>query len=178
MWRTRRGVRVVGLAAGTLVAAALLACGRDVHPTDPGASAPVELLSVSPAGGAAGVSITMPMTMRFSAPMASGMERYVLVHEGSLTGPVVAGRWSWSEDRRTLTFTPDAPLKARTTYYVHMGGAMRAANGAPLDAGSCAGLGARPVTGGMMQGPGGGMMGPGWQGGDGGYGMVFTFTTA
>jgi hypothetical protein len=30
----------------------------------------------------------------------------------------------------------------------------------------------------MMAGGGAGMMGPGWQGGDGGFGMTFTFTTA
>ena len=142
----------------------------------PDAAGRVALQSVSPANGVAGVSITMPMAMRFSGPMGSAMEKYVVVHESSVTGPAVAGTWSWSADRRTLTFTPAAPLKARTIYVIHMGGEMRGQNGMPLDYAQCAALGGRPVTGGMMGG-GTSMMGPGWQSADGGYGMIFTFTT-
>jgi hypothetical protein len=174
----RREVRTAALAVGALVVAALAACSADSHVSGPGTAAPVALQSVSPAGGAVEVSVTMPMVMQFSGPVGTGMERYVVVHEGSVSGPLVAGRWSWSEDRRTLTFTPDAPLQPRTTYVVHMGGGMLAANGSPLDYGPCVGLGGRPVSGGMMGGAGTGMMGPGWRGSDGGYGMIFTFTTA
>ena len=158
--------------------AALSACAADSHMAGPAMSGQVALQSVSPASGATGVSLTMPMTMRFSGAMGRGMESYVLMHEGTLTGPVVTGRWAWSADRRTLTFTADAPLRARTTYLIHMGGGMRAADGALLDYGSCAGLGGQSVSAGMMAGGGSGMMGSGWQGSDGGYGMIFTFTTA
>ena len=157
--------------------ATLSACAPDSHMAGPAMSGQVALQSVSPASGATGVSLAMPMTMRFSGAMGRGMESYVLLHEETLTGPAVAGRWTWSGDRRTLTFTPDAPLRARTTYLIHMGGGMRAADGALLDYASCAGLGGRSVSAGMMAGGGSGMMGSGWQGGDGGYGMIFTFTT-
>ena len=162
----------------TVVLAALAACSADSHMSGPGAGARVALQSVSPPNGATGVSVTMPMAMRFSGPLGGGMERYVVVHEGSVAGAAVPGRWNWSDDGRTLTFTPDVPLKSRTTYAIHMGSGMRAADGAPLDYGPCAALGGRAAAGPMMGGAGRGMMGPGWQGGDGGYGMIFTFTTA
>jgi len=167
-----RTARSVVMAAG-----ALAACSGDSHMSGPDAVGRVALRSVSPANGVTGVSITMPMAMTFSGPMGSDMEKYVVVHEGAVAGPAVAGRWNWSTDRRTLTFTPDAPLKSRTTYVIHMGGGMRGQNGMPLDYAQCAALGGRSVPGGMMGG-GMGMMGPGWQGADGGYGMTFTFTTA
>ena len=173
----RSGVRMALVVAGALAAAALAACSSGGSVLDADGAARVALQTVSPSNGAAGVSITMPMAMRFSGPLGSGMERYVVVHEGSVTGPVVAGRWSWSDDRRTLTFTPDVPLKPRTTYVIHMGGGMLGQNGMPVNYASCAGLGGSAVPGGMM-GRGAGMMGPGWQGSDGGYGMTFTFTTA
>lgn len=170
-----RTVRSIVTAAGAV--AVLSACSTDPHTSGPEAAARVALQSISPADGGTGVSITMPMAMTFSGPMAGDMERYVAVHEGSIAGPAVAGRWTWSADRRTLTFTPDAPWKARTTYVVHMGGGMQGPGGMPLDHARCAALGGRAVTGGMMGG-GTGMMGPGWQGADGAYGMIFTFTTA
>jgi hypothetical protein len=168
---------LAALAAGALAAGALTACSDDAHVNRPDVSGQLALQSVSPANGVTGVSVGMPMAMTFSGPMAGDMERYIVVREGSLTGPAVAGRWSWSGDRRTLTFTPDAPLKARTSYVIHMGGGMRGQDGRSLDYASCAALGGRAVTGGMMGGATG-MMGPGWQGADGGYGMIFTFTTA
>ena len=174
---TGHSVFVAGIVSGVLLAT-LAACTDATHMGGPGMSGAVALQSIAPANGAIGVSPTTPTTMRFSGAMGGGMESYVLLHEGTLTGPVVAGRWSWSGDRRTLTFTPDAPLRARTTYLIHMGGGMRAADGALMDYGSCAGLGGRSVSAGMMAGGGSGMMGSGWQGTDGGYGMIFTFITA
>ncbi|MBK6308380.1 MAG: hypothetical protein IPF47_22705 [Gemmatimonadetes bacterium] len=54
---------------------------------------------------------------------------------------------------------------------------MQGQNGRPLDHTQCASLGGRAVSEGMMSG-GMGMMGAGWQGADGSYGMIFTFTTA
>lgn len=176
-WSSRTATTALAVSMLTIVSlSALGACAPEATPSEPAASGRVGLQSISPSNGATGVSITMPVAMRFSGRLGGGMERYIVVHEGSITGPVVAGSWSWSDDGRTLTFTPDVPLKSRTTYVVHMGGGMRDASGMPLDYGSCAGLGAQPLGGGMM--PGGGMMGPGWQGAEGGHGMIFTFTTA
>lgn len=174
-WIGARVRRIVAATAGALAVVTFAGCNDDAHMLAPGAPT-LALQAVSPASGATGVSITMPMTMRFSAAVGSGMERYVLVHEGTVAGPVVAGRWSWSEDRRTLTFTPTTPLEARTTYVIHMGAGLRGMDGAPVDAATCLALGGRAVGAGMM-GAAGGMMGAGWQSADGGYGMTFTFTT-
>lgn len=163
-----------------LVAAALLATlagchvGSDMNGPEHGGA--VSLQSISPANGMNGVAITMPMTMRFSGAMGMNMERYVALHEGTLSGAVVPGRWTWSADRRTLTFTPDTPLRARTNYIIHMGGGLQGGNGMPVDYASCAALGGRGATGAMMGGATG-MMGDGWKGADGGYGMIFSFTT-
>lgn len=171
----RGSVRLTAAAAaGALVLATLAACTIEAR-LGAGSSRPASLQSVFPPDGAAGLSVTIHVAFQFSDAMGSGMESYVALHERTLAGPVVAGRWSWSPDRRTLTFAPDAPLRSHTTYVIHMGGDMRGADGMPLDYASCAALGGRSVSGGMM---GGGMMGPGWQGSDGGYGMMFTFTTA
>ena len=172
------GATAAAFALTALALAALAACTTDSGMDGPDMTGRVALQAVSPADGVSGVSITLPMVMRFSGPLGGGMERYVAVHEGSVAGPVVAGGWSWSADRRTLTFTPDTPLKSRSTYVIHMGGGVQGSNGMPMDDGSCTALGGRAVTGAMMGGSAAAMMGPGWLGSDGTYGMVFTFTTA
>ena len=173
----RRSVRLTAAAvAGALVLATLAACRIEAR-LGAGTSRPASLQSIFPPDGAGGLSVTIWVAFQFSDAMGSGMESYVALHEGTLAGPAVAGRWSWSPDRRTLTFAPDAPLRSHTTYVIHMGGGMRGADGIPLDYASCAALGGRSVNGGMMGSGLPGMMGPGWQGGDGGYGMMFTFTT-
>lgn len=162
--------RLVSIAGLALTASA---CGES------GPSMPVpetEVLSVIPAGGAAGVDPSAPITITFSHPMRPGMEMYVALHEGSVAGPPVPGTATWSADRTVLTFTPGAPLKAATTYVLHLGGGMLDANGRPIDYGACPALGGQPVSGPMN---GGGMMGPGWRNhGDSSYGMTFEFTTA
>jgi len=170
-----RTARSVLIASGAL--ATLAACSGDAILGGPDDTGRAALHSVSPANGVTGVSITMSMAMNFSRPMGRDMEKYIVVHEGSLTGSAVGGKWRWSSDRRTLTFTPDVPLRARTTYVIHMGGDMQGQNGRPLDHTQCASLGGRAVSEGMMSG-GMGMMGAGWRGADGSYGMIFTFTTA
>ena len=45
--------------------------------------------SVSPAGGATGVSTSTGIVMRFSQHMGAGMEQFVDLHEGDPAGPVV-----------------------------------------------------------------------------------------
>lgn len=160
-----------------LVAAATVAWSGTTDTLAPTAATTVALESVSPANGATSVSVTIPMVMRFSTPMGNGMEAYMAVHEASVTGPLVAGMWSWSTDHRVATFTPNAPLKAHTTYVIHMGGGVQGANGHPVDTASCTALGGRSVTSGMMGGGMSGMMGNGWRRADGTYGMIFSFTT-
>ena len=142
------------------------------------------VLSVAPTSGATLVDPGTAVTITFSHAMMSGMEALVVLHKGSVTGPAVMAVASWSTDR-SLTLKPSTPLEARTTYVIHLAPALRDSDGAPLNHGACSALGGQRVTsammgGGMMSGGsmGPGMMGGGWQPVNGGYGMLFTFTTA
>ena len=169
--------------AYTIAAAfAATACMHDT--TAPAPS--VSVVSLVPTGGATGVDPAAPVVITFSGPMATGMEAYVALHHGDVTGPVVGGTWTWSPDRTMLTFTPTMPLDSTSTYALHMGGGMRDSTGGSVDYQQCASqYDGQWVTGAMMGagGMGGGMMGdstmmgPGWRSGNGTYGMVFTFTT-
>lgn len=139
-------------------------------------------VSVVPSGGATNVNPNALIVVTFDHPMRPGMEAYAALHEGDVTGPVVAGAWTWSEGRVTLVFTPDQPLKSATPYTLHLGGGMRAMDGGYVDYGPCADQFGGQWTGGGMTGGGGmmggGMMNSGWRHPNGTYGMTFTFTTA
>jgi hypothetical protein len=146
----------------------------------------VAVASAVPTGGATGVDPAAPIAIRFNRSMMSGMELLVLVHEGSVTGPAVAGTATWSVDRTVLTFAPSQTLKSNTTYVLHLSPNLKASSGQTINFASCAQLvGGEALPGGMMNGGmmgngGQGMMsGPGWQPGSGiwGYGMILTFTT-
>lgn len=65
--------------------------------------------------------------------MLPGMEQYVDLHEGDLDGPLVPIHCGWSPDHTTLGCTPDAPLKTRTRYTLHVGGGMMDAGDHPVD---------------------------------------------
>ena len=120
------------------------------------------------------------------------MTNYMVLHAGSVAGPVVVGSWVWNSDGTKATFTPATPLKSDAVYTVHLGGAMRDLQGhtvgfeqARRQMGGQVGTGAMMnggmMGGGMMGGSGWAdstMMGPGWRGTNGSYGMVFSFTTA
>lgn len=149
------------------------ACSGD--PTAAVSSESPAFREVVPANGVTGVDPTRPITITFTHPMMQGMESLVVLHEGSVTGPVVSATSSWSVDQRSLTVTPAAPLKAGMLYVLHLAPDLRDASGTLLDHAQCAGLGGQNVTGGMMMG--GGMMGSGWQSVNSSYGMIFTFTT-
>ncbi len=154
--------------------------------TEPETDDAVLLLNVIPQGGATNVNPDTTITVAFSYPMGHGMEMYVALHEGATMGPIVAGRWMWSEDRTTLTFQPDNPLKPGTTYSLHLGGGMTDYEGEHIGFEEHGlHMGGHWVTQQMlgefgtgMMGGMGSMMGPGWQDHNGSYGMVFSFTTA
>lgn len=157
---------------------ALSACAGDT--TGPALTARV--VSIVPAGGATGVDPNAPIVITFSHAMRSGMEQYAALHEGDVTGTVVPGTWTWSDDRTTLTFTPAQPLKPQTLYTLHLGGGMRASDGGYVDYGPCTTQyggqwATQQMMGGGMMG-GGSMMGSGWRHPNGTYGMVFAFTTS
>ena len=157
--------------------------GSGMNGSGGGTSAGAALMSVSPAGGAAGVPVGSSMTFRFSGAMGAGMEQYVDLHMGDLSGAEVAMSCAWSPDRTLLTCTPGSALAAHATYALHMGGGMMSAGGAVIDYTTYGlGMGGQWIMGGMMTSSHGGrawgMMGSGWHNANGSYGMVFAFTTA
>ena len=155
-------------------------------PTDALATDAPIALSVLPAAASTGVDASKPISITFNMSMMSGMEMLVVVHEGSVNGPQVTVTSSWSPDRRVLTITPSALLKAKTAYAVHLSPSLQGTNGKMINVTQCATIGCQHVSGGMMDsGAGGmmngswgsGMMGAGWKASDGTFGMLFTFTT-
>jgi hypothetical protein len=173
------GRLVVPLAAIVLVAGAT-GCG-DNNTTAPGTDTVLE--SVSPAAGATGVDPMGSIVVRFSGPMATGMEQYVDLHQGDVSGPIVPMTCTFSGDRTTLTCTHAQPLQPGTGYTIHLGSGMMDGSGHPVEVESHGmAMGGQPVTGQIMGGMHGGqpmgMMGQGWQDGDGHLGMEFTFQTS
>jgi hypothetical protein len=178
-----------GLAA-VVLAAVGVACGGGHDMMGPGMSGPgtggpagVAFVSVSPAAGATAVPVGTGISFRFSGAMGVGMEQYVDLHVGDLSGPEVAMGCAWSAERTILTCTPASPLTSHTTYAIHLGGGMMSAAGTAIDYTTYGPAdGGQWIMGGMMRGSHGGMgwgmMGSGWRNANGSYGMVFTFTTA
>jgi hypothetical protein len=141
------------------------------------------LTLVSPAGGAANVNPAAPISLTFSGPMAQGMESYMDVHAGTAADAIMPMTCTWSADRTTLTCTHAAPFAAGSTYTIHVGGGMTDAGGHAVDMDAMVNMmGGAWLMPGMMGGMHAGqpmnMMGAGWQGSNGSYGMMFTFTTA
>ena len=175
---------------GTIFAAG---CGSDgTAPDDSAVPSATALLSVIPEGGTTDVDPNGPFSFIFNGPMMSGMERYVDLHRGDVTGPVHPVSCAWSTDRATLTCTPATPLEPATWYTLHLGGGVRGSNGTPInmDPGTCGGAWAEP---GPRDGPGPGeghmrgethggepwpMMDSGWRHPNGAYGMVIPFQTS
>jgi hypothetical protein len=159
---------------GLIAAAAVLAPGcSNMMDTE----LATQLLSVSPRGGATGVASTTDIVLTFNQPMMMGMEQYMALHQGGLSGPTLPMSCNWSDSRTTLTCRPDQPLAAGTRYTVHMGGGMMDADGRRVGMERYGRkMGGRCATGRMMGGQSG-MMGAGWTHTDGSYGMAFEFTT-
>lgn len=159
------------------------ACGSDHDPqgrmmTGPSRIPTAGLTSAYPGMGMT-VSVGATIVLRFSVPMAVGMEQWIDLHRGDLSGDTVAMSCTWSTDRTTLTCQPQAPLTPGA-YALHVGAGMHDANGNPVDLGAYqhGGQWVMPGYGPMHAGNGWGMMGPGWRGSNGSYGMVFVFSVA
>jgi len=171
---------IITLTAITLASGAV-ACS-DNETTSPGGETVLE--SVTPPAGATDVDPSGSITMRLSGPMASGMEQYIDLHEGSVAGSVVPMTCALTSDRRTLTCVPDQPLEPGTAYTIHMGTGMMDETSRPVETETHGmAMGGEPVTddmmGGMHGGQAAGMMGSGWRHqGDGHLGIAFTFETA
>jgi hypothetical protein len=166
------------LVAGTGLV--LAACGGD---GTTGSDTETVLESVSPVAGATGVNPSGTISARFSGPMASGMQQFMDLHQGSIAGPIVVPMsCSMPSDRMTITCTPGQPLEHGSPYTIHLGSGMMDASGhrAEIEQHGM-GMGGQPVTGGMMGGMHGGqptgMMGADWSDSDGHFGMAFGFET-
>jgi len=179
------------IGAASFAAVFAIACGGGNSMTGPSMSSPgggsgsagaVTLMAVSPVAGATGVPVGSPITFRFSGAMGSGMEQYMDLHMGDLSGAEIPMNCAWSADRTLVTCTPTSPLASRMMYAIHLGGGMTSANGGAVDCTPGLGMGGQWIMGGMMTGTHGGMgwgmMGSGWRNANGSYGMVFIFTTA
>ena len=117
----------ITLTRSLFTGAAIFAGGCSFGMTD--ADLATQLLSVSPRGGAAGVSSTPDIVLSFSGPMMPGMEQYLALHQGPLTGTEVPVSCIWSDDQETLTCRPTQPLAPTTVYTIHMKGGIVDANG-------------------------------------------------
>jgi len=170
-----RGVTAAGLAVLVLLWSA---CSGDPASLD----GETQLALVVPGGGTAGVDPAGKVVVEFDGAMMAGMEQYMALHEGDVTGPLVPGAWNWSVDLRRATFSPAVPLKAKTLYTLHLGGGMMDGAGNMVGFNRYgSGMGGQWATSGMMgngMGTAGSMMGTGWRHSNGTYGMVFSFTTA
>jgi hypothetical protein len=160
-------------------------------PTDPAAPTATDIVSMTPQGGASNVDPTGPFLFGFNGAMMPGMEQYIDLHRGDVSGPIHPMTCSWTADYTALTCTPVTPLESRTRYTLHLGGGMMGANGEPvhMDPGPWMGGWAQagtPMGPGMMGGPMNGpthagapwtMMDAGWRHANGTYGMAFPFET-
>jgi Bacterial Ig-like domain len=163
------------LASGGLFLGAV-ACSGDAN----GAAEFALLTSVAPVGGATDIDPTTTISVGFSHAVQQGMEQYLAVHEGDLSGSLVAGMWTWSQDGTTWEFTPDAPLKNQMQYMLHVGGGIQDVHGHYVDfADGETHMGGEMIHRDMMNGSmmGQSMMGSGWMHPDGTYGMGFSFMT-
>jgi hypothetical protein len=140
------------------------------------------LAAVVPGGNSVAVPASTPIVMRFNRAMMAGMEKYMDLHEGDTSGPTMPMSCSWSSDRTVLTCQPATPLKAQTRYTIHVGDSMMDADDHPANMDPGLAMGGQWLMNGMMGGMHAGspmgMMGSGWLGSNGSYGMVFSFTTA
>jgi hypothetical protein len=138
-------------------------------------------MSVSPAGSAVGVATTVDVVLRFGTGMAQGMEEYIDLHRGDLSGPTTPLSCLWSADRTALTCSHE-PLQSHARYWLHLGGGLMSRAGHPVDFDQHGpAYGGQWIQGGMMAGFHAGLpwgaMAPGWHARNGSYGMVFSFTT-
>jgi len=155
------------------------ACGNDVAAPNADSPRATRLTTLSPQGGATGVSPTVTMRIEFDGAMAAGIEQYVDLHQGDVSGAVHPMTCSWSADRSVLTCTPTTPLQSGTHYTLHLGAGMMSSAGSSVDMAPGLAMGGAwmqgSTMGGMHAGQPTSMMGSGWRGQNGSYGMLFSF---
>ena len=175
MFRTKM---LITLSACTALTAGLACSDGGNGPNTPATT----LTTVSPTGGATNVAIDAPIVLTFSGAMGTGMEALMDLHMGTAAAATMPMTCTWSADRTTVTCT-HAAFASGATYTMHVGGGMMDADDMPIGMGDMVnqmgGMWLQPgMNGGMHAGQPMNMMGSGWMGSNGNYGMTFTFTTA
>ena len=175
-------------ALGVLMALSVAACGggspmSGMTRPGQGGGAGTLMMAVSPVGNSTQVPVTSPIVVTFSSSMASGMEQYVDLHEGDVSGPTVPMTCSWSGNRTTLTCHPVAPLAPQILYTIHIGGGLKDANGRVVDLEQYrSAVGGQWIMAGMMGSTHAGMpmgaLSAGWLGSNGSYGLAIAFTSS
>ena len=86
-----------------------------------------EVLNVSPYYNQSEVRLEAPVVIEFSQPMdrASTEAAFALLFSGER----VAGKFTWSDDSRTLTFQPDAMLRLEANYLITLAPTARGISG-------------------------------------------------
>lgn len=86
-----------------------------------------EVLNVSPYYNQSEVRLEAPVVIEFSQPMdrASTEAAFALLFSGER----VAGKFTWSDDSRTLTFQPDAMLRLEANYLITLAPTARGITG-------------------------------------------------
>ncbi len=86
-----------------------------------------EILNVSPYPSQSGVRLEAPVTIQFSQPMdrASTEAAFALLFGGER----VAGKFTWTDDSRQLSFQPNALLRLESTYLVTLAPTARGITG-------------------------------------------------
>lgn len=91
-----------------ILGGAVILAACTANPTAHEGDVPI-VASVSPSDGAAGVSRNASVVIRFNHSMMGGMEQFVQVYQDGQSQPV-AGRWTWSDGYKTLTFNASGML--------------------------------------------------------------------
>jgi hypothetical protein len=165
--------RTLARSAVIALAAAVAAACSDNSSTSTTSATALESVTIGPA------TATTPggvMTMSFNGPLMARMEQYGDLHQGNTSAAQVPMACAMSTDRATITCAPNAALTPGGQYTLHMGAGMMGSNGTPVDMSAGMGMGGTWMTGGMMGGHNGAMMGSGWTDTAGHGGMLFTFT--
>jgi hypothetical protein len=111
MWKeSLRGI----VLAGAVIASA---CSGSAAAPSADADLPV-VLRVTPASNSASVLPSSSITIVFNHSMMVGMELLVILHEGTVLGPQVAGSFSWSSDPvpHSLSRRPKPSSPRQPTY--------------------------------------------------------------
>jgi hypothetical protein len=165
------------LAASLALALLAGACSSDssTAPTGTTSATALDAVTIAPASTAHPGGT---MTMTFNGTMMTGMEQFVDLHRGDITGPVVPMTCALSGDRTAIQCAPGQALTPGAQYTLHMGAGMKGSSGGMVDMSSAMGMGGTWMTSSMGSMHNGSMMGTGWSDGSGHQGMLMPFTAS